>query len=182
MEIVITGGIFKGRKLFVPNNVKVRPTMSSVREAIFDSIGGRIINSAFLDLYAGFGTVGIEALSRGAGRVTFVDKNRVCVNTIRKNLETLDCLDRAEIYQMTVESFIKGIDTKYDFIFLDPPYRLDCSDIIREILDKEILANSGIIIWETSVRSNINKESLNIVREKRYGESLVLYIERDIIV
>jgi 16S rRNA G966 N2-methylase RsmD len=65
---------------------------------------------------------------------------------------------------------------------LDPPYGLDCSDIIREILDKEILANSGIIIWETSVRSNINKESLNIVREKRYGESLVLYIERDIIV
>jgi 16S rRNA G966 N2-methylase RsmD len=83
---------------------------------------------------------------------------------------------------MKVESFIKGIDTKYDFIFLDPPYGLDCSDIIREILDKEILANSGIIIWETSVRSDINKESLNIVKEKRYGESLVLYIERDIIV
>jgi len=178
MEIVITGGIFKGRKLSVPNNVNVRPTMSSVREAIFDSIGGRIIRSTFLDLYAGFGTVGIEALSRGASKVTFVDKSRVCVNTIRKNLEILDCMHCAEICQMTVESFIKSIDAKYDFIFLDPPYRLDCSAIIREILDKEILANNGIIIWETSVRSNINKESLNIAREKRYGESLVLYIGR----
>lgn len=177
MEIVITGGIFRGRKLSVPNNVNVRPTMGFIREAIFNSIGNKIVDSVFLDLYAGFGTVGIEALSRGASIVTFVDKSKICINTIRKNLEILGCLEQANVYCMTVENFIQIIDTKYDIIYLDPPYSVDCSDIIREILDKRLLANSGIIIWETSIRSNINRESLNIVKEKRYGESLLLYIE-----
>lgn len=177
MEIIITGGIFKGRRLSVPNNSNVRPTMGFIREAIFNSIGSKIVGSVFLDLYAGFGTVGIEALSRGASVVTFVDKSKVCINTIKKNLEILGCLEQTEFYCMTVENFIRVINAKYDVIYLDPPYNLDCSNIIKEILDKRLLANSGIIIWETSIRSNINRESLNIVKERRYGESLLLYIE-----
>ncbi len=177
MEIVITGGIFRGRKLSVPNNINVRPTMGFIREAIFNSIGNKITDSVFLDLYAGFGTVGIEALSRGASVVTFVDKSKVCIDTIKKNIEILDCLEQAKVYCMTVDNFIRIIDTKYDIIYLDPPYNVDCSNIIKEILGKGLLANGGIIIWETSVRSNINKESLNVVKEKRYGESLLLYIE-----
>ncbi|MBC7321149.1 16S rRNA (guanine(966)-N(2))-methyltransferase RsmD [bacterium] len=177
MEIVITGGIFKGRRLHVPNNINVRPTMGFIREAVFSSLGNRVIDSMFLDLYAGFGTVGIEALSRGADAVTFVERDRKCIDIIKKNLDMLGCLEKANLYCMTVEDFIRLSDTGYEIIYLDPPYSIDCSNIIREILSKGLLANGGIIIWETSIRSNINRESLNIVREKRYGESLLLYIK-----
>lgn len=179
MEIVITGGIFKGRRLHVPNSINVRPTMSFVREAIFSSLGNKVADSIFLDLYAGFGTVGIEALSRGAGAVTFVERDRRCIETIRKNIDMLGCLEKVNLYCMAVEDFIRLSDTKYEIIYLDPPYSIDCSNVVREILVKGLLANSGIIIWETSIRSNINRESLNIVREKRYGESLLLYIKGD---
>lgn len=178
MEVIITGGIFKGRRLHAPNNVNIRPTMSFIREAIFSSLGNTMEDSTFLDLYAGFGTVGIEALSRGAKRVTFVEKNRKCVDVIKKNLDILGCLGKVSLYCMSVEDFVKFSDSVYEIIYLDPPYNLDCSNVIKEILSKGLLANSGIIIWETSVRSNINRESLNIVKEKRYGESLVLYIRR----
>ncbi len=176
MEIVITGGMFKGRKLHVPNNINVRPTMSFIREAIFSSLGNMVKDSTFLDLYAGFGTVGIEALSRGAKKVIFVEKNRKCIDVIKKNLDILDCFEKASLYCMSVENFVRFSDGVYKIIYLDPPYSIDCSSIIKEILSKGLLANSGIIIWETSIRSNINRESLNIVKEKRYGESLLLYI------
>ncbi|MCX7795636.1 MAG: 16S rRNA (guanine(966)-N(2))-methyltransferase RsmD [bacterium] len=178
MEIIITGGIFRGRKLQVPNGINVRPTMSFIREAVFSSLGSMVKDSTFLDLYAGFGTVGIEALSRGAKEVTFVEKNRKCMDVIKKNLDILGCLEKVSIYCMSVENFVKFSDSAYEIIYLDPPYNLDCSNIIREILSKGLLANSGIIIWETSVRSNINRESLNITKEKRYGESLLIYIKK----
>lgn len=177
MEIFITGGEFKGRRFIVPNNLNVRPTMGVVREALFSSLGNKISNSRFLDLYAGFGTVGIEALSRGAELVTFVEKDRRCVDIIKKNIEEFNLSDRVEIFNMSVEKFLQIINSSYDIIYLDPPYILDCTTLILKIIDRGILASSGIIIWETSLRSDIDKKKFNIVKEKRYGETLVLYIE-----
>ncbi|HPO82914.1 MAG TPA: 16S rRNA (guanine(966)-N(2))-methyltransferase RsmD [bacterium] len=177
MEIVITGGELRGRRLIVPDNIHVRPTMSLIRESIFNSLGDRIFNSKFLDLFAGFGTVGIEALSRGAESVTFVEKNKKSVGIIRKGIEIFDLSGRADIFNMSVERFLQITNSVYNIIYLDPPYMLDCSDLVLEILDKKILADDGIIIWETSVRSDINKKRFNTVKEKRYGETVVLYIE-----
>lgn len=177
MEIVITGGEFKGRRLVVPDNPNVRPTMGIVREALFSSLGDRVSDSRFLDLYAGFGTVGIEALSRGARSVTFVEKDKMCVDVIKKNVRELELTNRVEVFNISVERFLQITDSSYDIIYLDPPYLSDCSSIVLEILNKGVLASSGIIIWETSIRSNIDKGRFNIVKERRYGETLILYIE-----
>lgn len=178
MEIVITGGEFKGRRLAIPNNVKVRPTMSAVKESVFNSLGNKVFNSRFLDLYAGFGTVGIEALSRGAESVTFVEKDKRCIDVIRKNIEMLGLSSRAKIFNMSAEKFLQIADSKYNIIYLDPPYVFDSTELILEIFNKEILADGGIIIWETSIRSNIDKLRFNILKERRYGETVVLYIDK----
>jgi len=177
MEIVITGGELRGRRLVVPDNIRVRPTMSLIRESVFNSLGDRVFNSKFLDLFAGFGTVGIEALSRGAQSATFVEKNKKSVGIIRKGLEIFDLSGRTEIFNISAEKFLQITNSTYNIIYLDPPYMFDCSDLILGILDKKILADDGIIVWETSVRSDINKKRFNTVKEKRYGETVVLYIE-----
>jgi 16S rRNA (guanine966-N2)-methyltransferase len=179
MEITITGGIFKGRRLVVPRSSTVRPTMGSVREAIFNIIGKKILEANFLDLYAGFGTVGIEALSRGANFVSFVEKNPKYSYVISNNLKRLYC-SNFKIYPVSVDSFISDAYSSYDIIFLDPPYILgDLTGIIEKILNKRLLASSGIIIWEASVRDAIEDERFNIVKEKVYGDTKLIFIEGD---
>jgi len=179
MEIVITGGMFKGRRLVVPRSSVVRPTMGFVREAIFNIIGERILGANFLDLYAGFGTVGIEALSRCAKFVSFVEKNPKYTQIILNNLKNLDCAD-FKVYSISVETFISDAHSNYDIIYLDPSYILgNLIGIIEKILNKRLLASSGIIIWETSVRNIIEDERFNIVKEKVYGDTKLIFIEGD---
>ena len=158
MNIRISVGQFKGFKFNNPKSSDLRPTMESVRLAIFsilDSKFAGITNeTVFLDLYSGTGIMGIEALSRGADKAIFIEKNRSYCYKIKENLKKLNLLNKAEIFPGSVFANLSKINNKVTHIFLDPPYIFkDYKKLIYEIENNNILNNNGIIIIEMRSKS-----------------------------
>ena len=176
----IVGGQFKGRRL-TTKKVRIRPTKSLTREALFDLLGSKVKNKSFLDLYAGFGVVGIEALSRGAKQTVFVDRNWRCCAAIRENLKEFGVSEKGEVIRSTVQrglNLLRKEERRFDLIFLDPPYSLPEKEV-KEVLEKskEVLKKNGIVIFEhLSKRLLPELNGLSLKKEKRYGSStLSLY-------
>ncbi len=144
---VITGSA-KGIRLKTLEGLDVRPTTDRVKEGMFSSIQFELAGSTVLDLFAGSGQLGIEALSRGAKQAVFVDHSPQAIKVIRENLEKTGFTSRSQVYQKESEQFFVFCpDNFFDFIFLDPPYR---KDILQEILPNltKKLKNTGKIICE----------------------------------
>ncbi|MDI6728614.1 MAG: 16S rRNA (guanine(966)-N(2))-methyltransferase RsmD [Thermodesulfovibrionales bacterium] len=182
----ISGGIAKGRrvglrKAFVKKGEEdeLRPTSAKVRQAIFNILGDRIINAVFLDLYAGTGAVGIEALSRGAGKVFFVDDNSLRISIIKELIGKFGFKDRAEVVKDRASNFIKKSESVFDIIFVDPPYASGELDMVLPLIDERgILGDNGVVIAEHSSKKKLLSEigSLRLIKTYKYGDtSLTLY-------
>ena len=178
----VISGTFKGRKLIPPKGLTIRPTPDKVKGAIFNILGDRIIESSFLDLFAGTGAIGIEALSRGAKEIIFVDDNIKAINLIKENLSRCKMQDaRCKIVKENAVEFIKSVGqgfspAKFDFIFLDPPYKSDLGEkALIEISSFNILKEDGEIIWEhyykTEYRIQNTEDRIKLKRTVRYGDS-----------
>ncbi len=168
----VIAGDKKGRRLVTPEGASTRPTSDKVKEALFSIIQFELVGSKFLDLFAGSGQIGIEALSRGAEKCTFVDAGRVPCECIRKNISDLDLKDRAEIKAMNVEGFLAASREKFDIVFMDPPYM---EGLIAPIFEKvtEITSDDGVIICEIPLGCRV-EESINgfsLRRRYRYGKT-----------
>ncbi|MDE3195368.1 MAG: 16S rRNA (guanine(966)-N(2))-methyltransferase RsmD [Acidobacteriota bacterium] len=116
----VIAGEFRSRRLLSTPGMETRPTSDRLRETLFDILGTSVEGAVFVDAYAGTGAVGIEALSRGARRAIFIEKDRKAVETIRKNLENLGITERAAVIQGSAHLYLGGIES--DIVFLDPPY------------------------------------------------------------
>src|SRR5687767_3100967 len=140
----VIAGQFKGRNLKSPPSMQVRPTSDRLRETLFNVIADRVPGSRFLDLCAGSGAVGIEALSRGAAHATFVDRSRRSCQLIESNLELCRVPEeQRDIYCSEATEFLKQWDTdKWDVVFLDPPYKTDYWWML-ELLGSKKLLNDG---------------------------------------
>jgi 16S rRNA (guanine966-N2)-methyltransferase len=173
----VTGGIGRGRRLKVPSGSRVRPTSDKVKQALFNILGDRVDGSAFLDLYAGAGGIGIEALSRGATRVTFVDASRDSLNSIKQNIEQLGFGDRAAIVLAKAESFLKKPSGPYDILFLDPPYAEEMAPLLELIAAAEIMKSDAIVIAEHFKKQlSPNKAGkLELYREAQYGDTVLAF-------
>jgi 16S rRNA (guanine966-N2)-methyltransferase len=126
MKIRIISGIYKGRRINVPGSDKVRPTTDRVRETLFNILNNQIDfdGISVLDLYAGSGILGLEALSRGAAKVYFIEKNHSFSENIKNNIDSLGIKDGFKVFNMDAASFIKKEPpVKFDLLFADPPYR-----------------------------------------------------------
>ena len=123
----VLAGIYKSKKIETINNTDTRPMMSKVREAIFNSIQFMVEEKDVLDLYSGSGSLGIEALSRGANYVTFVELSKECISILKKNVENMS--SNLSIVNSPVNSFIENSINKYDLIFYDPPFELDANQV-----------------------------------------------------
>jgi len=173
----IISGLFKGRRLTAPNGLTIRPTPDKVKGAIFNIIGERIIESSFLDLFAGTGAIGIEALSRGAREVIFVDNSIKAINTIKKNLSIFNIqYSTFNIVKADAVEFIKKTGQQFDFIFLDPPYKSDLGEgALIEISRRNILKENGEAIWEhyykTEYRRQNTEDRIKLKRTVRYGDT-----------
>lgn len=177
---VITGSA-RGRKLEALDGLEVRPTSDRVKEAIFSIIQFHIEGRSFLDLYAGSGQMGIESLSRGASKATFVDSNSESIEVITRNLERTKLEKNGRVMNMDVESFIKTTSEKHDIVFLDPPYKMEFNNILNLI--PQITKKSGIILCEASRDNELDEEIGNFVldRQYRYGKIKVnKYVDKDI--
>jgi 16S rRNA (guanine(966)-N(2))-methyltransferase RsmD len=150
----IIGGIFKHRTLISPKGEQTRPTSERLRETIFNIIQGHIEEKTFLDLYAGSGAVGIEAISRGASFVTMIEKDRKALQALQENIKKLEILDQTKILCGDVLTLLKRLKGEsYDIIFIDPPYEKGFQEKTLELIDLfHLLAKEGIIFVEESAQ------------------------------
>lgn len=166
---VITGTA-RGRRLKEPKGMDIRPTTDKVKESIFNIVQFDIEGRCVLDLFAGTGQLGIEALSRGAKSVTFVDASKDAVNLVRDNLS--HCGMEAAVVHGDSLSFLERCG-KYDLIFIDPPYATDLIErALEKIIKFDILSESGIIIYETVREKSVLplKAPYFVGREYSYGK------------
>lgn len=183
----ISGGTAKGRKIdykktSAKREDRLRPTSSKVREAIFDILRERIIDSTFVDLYAGSGGVGIEALSRGAGCTIFVETNPLRIKIIEQLIDEFGFKDRARVIRSRAYDFLEKEIRKggsFDIIFLDPPYQSEELMKVLPLIGKTgLLKHDGILIAEHFSKRTLPEviEGLRMVKSYRYGDtSLTLY-------
>ena len=182
----ISGGTAKGRKVGIrkaflkkADGDELRPTSAKVRQAIFNIIRNKISGAHFLDLYAGTGAIGIEALSRGVENVVFVEENALRVNIIKELTEKFGFKERAEIVKDQSARFLKKSEATFDIIFVDPPYASDEIAIILPLIDeREVLKDNGIVIVEHASKKALPSEfgALCLTRRYKYGDtSLSLY-------
>jgi 16S rRNA (guanine(966)-N(2))-methyltransferase RsmD len=168
----VIGGELRGQRLVAPRGWRVRPTSDRVREAIFSTLGERVTDASVLDLYCGTGALAIEALSRGAARAVLVDRD---TRPALGNVERLGLGERAELIRADVGRWLADVAQdpdrpRFDLVFVDAPYRL--ADRVAQDLDTrlpELLAEGGRAIVESGARAPLRIESLERLRQRRYG-------------
>lgn len=177
---IITGK-FKGRLLATVSDKSVRPAMDRVKTTIFNMLQNRLHleDARVLDLFAGSGSLGFEALSRGASRVLFVDDNPDALEMIEENAERLGCLEECEIIDADALTYLRGSKAQFDLIFADPPYAVGEVVAIPELVfNRQLLSTSGFLIIEHSKRTTF--EPLAEVREvvrKEFGNTHVTFFD-----
>jgi len=173
----VIAGSAKSRKLVVPKGVAIRPTSDMVREALFASLAGRCIDCRFGDLYAGSGSVGLEALSRAAARCVFIEQDQRCLQALRANLEATGLADRAEIVRGDVLAQIAGVWRRgpLDIVFLDPPYSERAEPALRRVLGLARESDHACLVVVECKRGL--EPGLTPTQEKRYGSTKLLYYE-----
>lgn len=178
---VISGKV-RGLALKTIEGNSTRPTRDMVREALFSIIVNHVPGSNFLDLFAGSGAIGIEALSRGAKYSMFIDKNPECIKIIKENLKKANFIEQAEVCLIDYKKAISKLDENmYDIIYIDPPYNKKMGiDAINMISEKNVLTNDGIIVLETDTDEPVpdtvgQYEKFNY---KRYGRNILSLFRR----
>ncbi len=170
----VISGKYKGKNLIGFDIDGTRPTMDRVKESLFGIIQNNIKNSVVLDLFAGSGSLGIEALSNGASEVYFIDNNIELINIIKKNTSGMN--ENIHImksdYKNALE-LIKNSDIKFDIIFLDPPYKLNLiTDCLDKIVGYNLLTENGIVVCEYETE-NIENDKLKLIKDKKYGSKKI---------
>lgn len=179
---VITGTA-KGRRLKTPKGLTTRPTSDRVKESLFNIIGPQIAQAKFLDLYAGTGAIGIEAISRGADKSVFVEKKPQSARLIRQNLELTGLQEKAEILCLEANKAVRDLANtgrRFDIIFLDPPYLQDLvNKSLIEIEQYKALASGGLIISESSRLDVLLLQvgQLKLFRQERYGDTVLSFYQ-----
>lgn len=173
----VISGKYKGRKLLGYNIDGTRPTMDRVKESLFATIQNKIKNSICLDLFAGSGSLGIEALSNGASECFFVEKNNEMLKILKDNLINIDgSVLVHDDYKNALNSFVNK--KKFDVIFLDPPYKLCLINSILDFIYKNDLLNKdGIVVCEYEVEKVLNDDLFEL-KTKKYGDKMVTYFKK----
>jgi 16S rRNA (guanine(966)-N(2))-methyltransferase RsmD len=173
----VIAGAAKGRHLKVPKGVYVRPATDLVRGAIFSILENAADDwSRVLDVFSGSGAMGIEALSRGAGWVDFVDRERRCCAIIGQNLETVGFTDSSRIHCCSATRALSFLDEEYGIILMDPPYAdTSIGDVVLRLADSRLVGDDSVVIVTHSPRLTLEPSygGLGLVKEHRHGDSCI---------
>ena len=173
----IIAGTAKGIPLKTPSGLSTRPTTDRVKETVFNILRPYIANAKVLDVFSGSGSLGAEALSRGAANAVFIEGDRACAGIIKENLQKTRLIDKARIIAFRMEDAIPILakeGTKFDLIFMDPPYNRNFIDkTLHLLLENDIMVVSGIIAIEHHRDETALErfETLELVRQEKYGET-----------
>ncbi|MBI4535263.1 MAG: 16S rRNA (guanine(966)-N(2))-methyltransferase RsmD [Ignavibacteriae bacterium] len=175
----VISGRYKGRNLTTVRDLSVRPATDRVKQTLFDMLATRIEleGASVLDLFAGSGNLGIEALSRGARCATFVEDNSDAVERIERNLRALGCESQTEIHETDVLSFIKHASESYDLIFADPPYAYaQVKSLPALIVTFQLLRPQGYLLIEHTQDLHFETTPLYLAGpEKKFGRTVVTF-------
>lgn len=166
----IIAGKAKGKSISAPEGLLTRPTADKAREAIFGSLQFEIPEARVLDIFAGSGAMGVEALSRGAKEAIFIDNSRAACQCIKNNL--LSCGFSAKIISKDFISALTELNGEFDFIFADPPYKSGYyQTVVDKIIENKLLKDSGKLVLEHD--GSISVTGVKVLKEKRYGKAHV---------
>jgi len=175
----VIAGSAKSLHLYSVKGFHVRPTADRIKESLFSSVGRRVVDSRFLDLYSGTGAIGIEALSRGAEFAVFVDNSKECVKIIEKNLDHTKLRDRGRIINGNAISAINDLSGGeiFDIIFLDPPYNKNLIfETLESITENGLISENGLVIAEYGPFEDIVcPKGLEIINEKDYKTTRMVF-------
>ncbi|MCE5285066.1 MAG: 16S rRNA (guanine(966)-N(2))-methyltransferase RsmD [Pelosinus sp.] len=180
---IITGSA-KGAKLKAPRGLETRPTTDRVKESVFNILSGTVVDACVLDLFAGTGNLGLEALSRGAKQAVFVDRRGESVTVIKDNAEHTKLSEHAKICKKDVLAALDEFDKSgqnFTMIFCDPPYNHGfVASVLKKIDEGTALQDSGIIVIEHSQHELVAEKWLTLAvrRTEKYGETLVSFLVR----
>ncbi len=183
MSVRVIAGAAKGRRLKMVPGAGTRPVMDRVKEALFNILGGAIPGCRFLDLFAGTGSVGIEALSRGAARAVFVENNPAALRVIRENLQITGLADRAEVVAADVFRYLDRPPVEaFEFIYIAPPQYEALWSKALQALDEQpgFLFADGVAIAQIdpSEYAELELEALALYDQRRYGNTMLCFYER----
>ncbi len=191
----IISGKAKGVQLSALNSKKTRPILDRAKESLFSILGDSVLDNAVLDLFAGTGSLGIEALSRGARKCLFVDNNTNAIRVIKKNLQEADFTNRTVVLKINVFrvlNFLKNKDIRFDLMIVAPPYKLldiDCGDrkrifsLLEECISKRIINDKGTIVLQHHKKQKINQEcfkQLKVIDERRYSNTQLTFLKANV--
>lgn len=183
----ILGGQARGRHLkSLPKTSHLRPILARVKKSLFDILRPNLHGSRFLDLYAGTGAVGLEALSRGAATATFVEYDRPCAQILEENIQNLGFEDRGTVFTQDILSGLTHLPKPYDVIFLGPPYKdLEKGPVflvtptLQHIFQAGLLGKKGLVIAQHHKKEPVLLPSGNwtLFRQERYGDTVLSFIK-----
>ncbi len=182
----IISGQFKNKKIFQPKDKSTRPLKDLVKESIFNIIEHskfikiNIKNSQVLDLFSGTGSFGLECISRGAKKVFFFENYIPAINVLEKNINILNCNEKAEIFKKNIFEILKKhefLENSFEIIFLDPPFlEKEINSLLEILIDKKLLTKNGIIILHRSKKNkDVFTEKFKITISKKYGLSKIIF-------
>ena len=177
----IIAGQRRGRNLVTVRDLSVRPTTDRAKQTIFDILSNRLDFEGIevLDLFAGSGSLGLEAMSRGARQVTFVDKSPQSLQVLEANVKMLGCADQCTSYAADVFWYLKNARRAFDLVFVDPPYRLErIVDLPAELFASEVLREGTYVVMEHSKESPVQpSEAMFEITRKTFGQTIVLVLK-----
>ena len=182
----VIAGDLKGRKISTVEGVNTRPTTDQIKENMFNMMGQFFTGGCVLDLFAGSGSLGIEALSRGLDHAVFIDINYDAINIIKENISNLKLNDQAEVYRNDAFKALKILakkGLKFDLIFLDPPYgKFDITELLDKIAKNDLLNDDGLIICEYGAGVNVqyNESTLKLIRREVYSAAEILILRKEV--
>jgi 16S rRNA (guanine(966)-N(2))-methyltransferase RsmD len=185
VSLKVIAGTAGGRKIktLSRNNLSIRPMLGRMKKSVFDIIKSKVPCSVFIDLFAGVGSVGIEALSRGAKKVVFAELNNISLSLIKHNVDILGFSDRTKIVKCDIVKNFGVLQDKYDIIFMAPPYKIEkkrilafTSAVLKNAVRYDILKSDSVLISQKHVKESVGYiEGLECFRIEKYGDTLISF-------
>lgn len=181
----VISGKLKGRVLRGYDIEGTRPTMDRVKESLFASIQNYLDGAIVLDLFAGSGNLGIEAISNGASKAYFVDYNKECIRAINDNIKNFNIAGECVVFQKDYKEALRCFGDKkikFDVIFIDPPYKYNIkNELMHLIMDKGLLNDNGIIVFEYQNDESLNEDNnFTLLKNKKYGDKYISIIKKNV--
>lgn len=179
----VISGTFKGRRLKAPTGMMTRPTADRVKESVFNILTGSLLNKRVLDLFAGTGSLGIEALSRGAASAVFVDQAKAALSAIRTNIRNLELEDRTRVIHWNIRKNLNCLTPEpdaFDLVFMDPPYDTGAvAPALTGLLSCGALSAGARVVIEHSCRESIAHpvDIRVVIDQRRFGKTLVSFMD-----